>query len=273
MRVTPAHGDHAIVEVAFQVELDRPWSPEDLGNLERLAPSVRDELPACRRLEMQPPPQGIVWPGPAGPSLEFAAYRRNGSFEWRVLCAAATVTVNCSAYTRWQRVSDAVLRYLRGVFQHTEQRAVRALTLQYIDEFLIDSDGPIDWSQLFDLGCDLLPPAFPSRGAVWHLHQGWFTDLAAEVARTSSESGRLLERLHLDSGQRALLGADRPEHFVRIDHYQRLELVHPLETGALLHEPDPLRNAFDELHERNKTRLAALLCEDVKKRIGLHAGS
>lgn len=277
MRIEPAHGDHSIVEVVFQLELDSPLEPADLERLESLVPELRDDLPAYRRLEPGPvaDPSGVVfWGQPRSlAGVEFAAIRRNGAYEWRVQCLPQTITVNCLAYTRWKRVATAVRTYLGRISSVTSPRRIRAVTLQFIDEFTLVSDGErVDWELLFALDSPFLPRWFGSRGRIWHLHQGWLVDEPESPPGSADKplEGQLLERLHMDSLLRPLPGRPDGEHVVRIDHLQRAVCKQPVVTTEHSANGDTLFEMFEVLHRRNKDVLRRLLNETVQKRISLH---
>lgn len=280
MRIEPVHGDHSIDEVIFQLEFDEPWTPSDLQKLERLVPQLRNELPAFRRLEqpatVDPTALSSVSAPRAIVGVEFAALRRDGTYEWRFQCLFNTATVNCLSYTRWTKIANVARRYFGAAIAATGDRNIRAFLLQYIDRFLVlDANSRPEWSELFNFESMHLPRDFKERGAIWHLHQGWYLDLPGEVApgRTLDLKGKLLERLHLDSGRRSLPGTSDSEYFVRIDHFQRCELEEPIRAHVFLDDQNVVTRGFDTLHDINKYRLDVLLSTSAKQRIGLHDSS
>lgn len=271
MRIEPAHGDHSIVEVVFQLELDSPWQSGDLERLEGLVSELRDELPAYRRSEQGPglvsDPTGALLAGQPRflMGVEFAAFRRNGAYEWRVQCLAQTVTVNCLAYTRWKRVVATARAYFERILSSTSRRPIRAITLQFIDEFTLESDDErVAWGRLFALESRFLPRWFGSDGRIWHLHQGWLAGEHGGLlgSETRLPRGQLLEKLHMDSLLRSILGTSDREHVVRIDHLQRLTFEEPVLAPE---EPDTrtvslgsIFSDFEKLHRRNKDVFARL---------------
>jgi uncharacterized protein (TIGR04255 family) len=273
----PAHGDHAIVEVAFQLELDRAIDPTDVQNLLQLFSRLRDDLPAVRHFTQA---QASLPTSPSGPpvplggstvGLEFASFRRDGSFEWRLLCADRSLTVNCTVYTRWARVWSKARDHLEKALEALSgSKAVRlrAVVLEYVDEFLWrGTDRVPAFDELVDFGSELLPKNLTRARDLWHLHQGWFATPEELLGRVSElPAGRVLERLNLDSLARPALGY-ASEHVVRIHHLMRYEFFQIPSTD--LSENGSASRSFEALHNLNKRRLSELLTRQAQQRIGL----
>lgn len=287
MPFEPVHSDHAIVEVAFQIECDRPFADADIPALVALAREFRDDLPAFRQLPLQRagelglPPDAMAQLASGSVAVEFASLRRDASLEWRLLCADRVVTVNCAVYTRWARVWSAASRYFRRVFDATSisgPRAIRAVTLEYVDEFFWRAEGRSETQvpsldELVDFESELVPRDLSKRGAIWHLHQGWFdrSDGLGELAQLPLPTGRILERLNVDCGARSTLVEPQSIHFVRIHHMMRYELQGEPPPRADVSEGAPVTKSFEAMHALNKRRLSQLLSKPMQERIGLHA--
>lgn len=285
----PVHGDHAILEVVFQVTLDRPLLRPDIQALVARHPELSDDLPSVRVTEQVQPvvdaAGGDVFislpvPGqgpPSTPVLEFSAFRRDGNIEWRLQCAGPLVTVNCTAYTRWERVWGRAQRYLSLVLGHPldgEPRRVQRLLLQYIDLFTWQgARGDYRIGELVDLSSPLVPASLRDRGRIWHLHQGWFTP-PREIAPDMPDpvpAGRLLERFHVDSVEGMVVGQSTPNLSVRIDNLIRYDLETEEKAPALLEDRGAGAICFEVMHQLNKRRLGEFLTEAAAKGIGLRA--
>jgi len=286
----PIHGDHAILEVVFQIVLDRPLIRSEVEALAARHQEVIEELPSVRMVDQIQPIMdasgGDVFislpmtPGQgqsATPQLEFSAFRRDGNIEWRLQCAGPLVTVNCTAYTRWERVWGRAKRYLALVLGHAAEeksRHIRGILLQYNDLFIWEgnsNDYQID--QLINMNSDLVPPSLIARGAVWHLHQGWFQAPSALIAGSgpSVPAGRILERLHVDSVEGIVMGTSTPKLSVRIDHLLRYDLEAALDSSSLFADEGIGDACFESMHQLNKRRLIEFLNEPVLKEVRLHA--
>ena len=283
------HGDHAILEVVFQVTLDRPLLRPDIQALAARHPEVAEDLPSARIAEQLQPvvdaAGGDVFialpvPGqgpPLTPVLEFAAFRRDGNVEWRLQCAGPLVTVNCTAYTRWERVWGRAQRYLSYVLGHPldgEPRRVQRLLLQYIDLFTWQGDrGGYRIGDLIDLSSPLVPASLRDRGTIWHLHQGWFAD-PEELApglHVPVPASKVLERFHVDSVEGMVVGQSTPNLSVRIDNLIRYDLRTEERALALLKDGGAGAICFEVMHQLNKRRLREFLTETTAKGIGLRA--
>lgn len=287
MPFKPIHGDHAILEVVFQVTLDRPFLRPEIQALAAEHAMLAEELPSARVVEQFQPvvdatggevfvslPQVGQAPT-ATPILEFSAFRRDGNIEWRLQCAGPFVTVNCTTYTRWERVWGRACHYLSFALSKTgaEPRKVQHLLLQYIDLFTWRGarDG-YRASELLDLASPLFPASLEGRGPIWHLHQGWFSDPSTTPgASARSPAGRVLERFHLDSVEGMVAGQSESNPSVRIDNLIRYDLTTPVEVQGLFSGNGVGLTCFEVMHQLNKQRLREALSRAAAEEIGLGA--
>ena len=277
----PAHGDHAIVEVAFQLELDRAIDPTDVQNLLQLFSRLRDDLPAVRHFTQA---QASLPTSPSGPpvplggstvGLEFPSFRRDGSFEWRLLCFDRSLTVNCTVYTRWARVWSKARDHLEKALEALSgSKAVRlrAVVLEYVDEFLWrgTDDGPV-FEEVLEFRSEFIPRSLSKSRKYWHLHQGWFASPEELIGHASElPHGRILERLNVDSTERRDPGSTSvSECGLRIHHLMRYEFESSPLPAADLSENRSVSRCFEALHDLNKRRLSQLLTRQAQRRIGL----
>lgn len=286
----PIHGDHAILEVVFQIALDRPLVRSEIQALAARHQELAEDLPSSRISEQMHPitdaAGGAVFfslpmtPGDgqtSTPSLDFTAFRRDGNIEWRLQCAGPLITVNCTAYTRWERIWGRARRYLSFVLGHTGEensRRIQRFLLQYND-FFIWEGSPEEYriEKLINMASGLVPPSLADRGAVWHLHQGWFA--APSTLTPGSErpaaAGRILERLHVDSVEGMLVGTTAPKLSVRIDHLVQYNLETDIESSSMFDVGGIGDASFEIMHQLNKRRLVEFLNDPVLEEVGLRA--
>jgi hypothetical protein len=211
----------------------------------------------------------------ANPVLEFAAFRRDGVVEWRLQCAGPFVTVNCSAYTRWDSVWGRASKYLSFALNNAAEKPFRveSLLLQYIDLFFWSgAREDYDLGELLNLESPMFPPSMAGRGALWHLHQGWFvTPSPSPYGPGNLPSGRALERPHIDSFEAVRAGEPTPSLHVRIDDLIRYDLAAGLEGQGIFDDLGPGLACFESMHHLNKVRLAEFLTKGAAEEIGLSA--
>lgn len=286
----PIHGDHAILEVVFQIALDRPLMRSEIQALAARHQELAEDLPSARMAEQMHPVMDAaggdvfislpMMPGQGQsqtPSLEFTAFRRDGNIEWRLQCAGPLVTVNCTAYTRWERVWGRARRYLSfvlGLVSEEKPRRVQRFLLQYNDLFIWEG-GSEDYriDELVNMTSSLVPASLTDRGAVWHLHQGWFAAPSTLMpgSESSAAAGRILERLHVDSVEGMVMGTTAPKLSVRIDHLARYDLEADIESSTMFAEGGIGDACFESMHQLNKRRLIEFLNRPILEEVGLRA--
>lgn len=292
MSFQPYHSDHSIAEVVFEIILDRIITVSDVSALKAIhASEWISELPGVK----QPP--GPITMRPGGVSnrltisaqfsgdenlqpgqIEFASYKRDGATEWRMLIQGNTISLNCAAYTRWEKVWARARGYLLGALRTLAPRGgnVLAFALQYVDIFFWD--GPYDE---YDARQLIAPERVPSvvfgRGPQWHAHSGWFSDTAAKQSAAKTfplPRGRLLERMNIDAVLReGLIGispGDALQPVIKLDGFCRLDVVSPESFPSVATEPNALDTRFQFLHQASKELVVHYLTTAAAERVGLH---
>lgn len=202
----PINEDHAVQVVEFSLTLNRQVTEDDVRNIVRTHRSVVDDVPAV----------GGLASGDVG--IELSYRRPNGTSIWAVSLFDDVIQVECSRYTRW----DKVWTTARRLIAFTANACVMTVAetkfgrprLAVTDKFLpVTSDAQLQ--ELFQPG-PLLPESLFSRGRAWHCNQGWFEMLERD--------DRILHQLNL-AGKGELhfeLGAMEPKQrfVVSVEHVQ-----------------------------------------------------
>lgn len=190
----------------------------------------------------------------------FDSYKRDGSVDWRLQFRDNLCAVNCLTYTRWVDIGERTISLLRraaAVLQMSDN-PIRAVQLQYIDRFNADAGANYDLSQLLRKDSELLPPALWERGALWHVHEGWFTTSDLPLG-----ASRVLEVVNL-SGLQEGSGS----YFVQIDALHKAEFPSGREFVDAMSE-GLVDQTFENLHQKNKALVLSLLQESVAAQISL----
>jgi uncharacterized protein (TIGR04255 family) len=263
---TPLNEDHAIQAVAFVLSLDRPLQASTIEGVQRHHHLWREELPALQI------PQGVeIVVSPSGPtqrpisnSVLFSFLRPDGTPTWVLRFSEAEVVVECSRYTRFDRVWGAAYKYLTSAIEllrsHEPSQSVPSIALQVVDKFQAPAE-PYDLRKLFRPN-RFLPSVIFEQSPVWHNHAGWFQSVGGHNS---------LQRLNCDArreGKEEIPVMQRTV-FISITHTQQLRY----RTGKPINEPG-LPHSLDQgmrsMHGMNKLVMVELLDAAVRNRIGLN---
>ena len=268
MPFEPYHERHAIAEVTFALTSDAALTHEERSKAKDGHARWRDRLPRVAEDEVfalaigpeaAPPP-----PPPVAP-LSFERYRPDGEMDWRLRFDGPAIVVNCGTYTRWAGIWQATRRLFEEASDvlGNPERSLTSLTLQYTDVFFWRGEiERYDARLLLNDESEHVPAGIFDHGSVWHLHQGWFRQVAEPV------SGRLLERMHIDAFARD------GEHLVQFHSLAALTLGSAVGLGSVFRKPVPLIDRlFQCLHDSAKSSLGRYLTDEMTTRINLHASS
>lgn len=266
MPFEPRHQRHAIDQVAIAIHYERAFSRGELEDLAENHSQWLEYLPKMERDEviLVPinPPQGQI-PIPPRP-VKFQSFKRDGSIDWRLSARDNVIFVNCLDYNRWEQVWKTARKYLSFLAPFLlEKNQITQFALQYNDLFRWDgSISNIDFSQLLCKSSETIPNNIWNKGAVWHLHTGWFDSVE------KPNPGRVLIRTHIDAV------VEQGVSNTKIESVLRYELEQSLRASAILasHPVDPIDDIFSYLHSRHKQQFSSYLTPEMRNRINLHAG-
>nr|NWG26606.1 TIGR04255 family protein [Pseudorhodoplanes sp.] len=264
MPFQPLNSEHAIQAVTFTVALDGPVHTSAI-NLLRNRADLISELPAVQTPDVfELSPGAIPVPRRIG-GVQFSHLRPDGSPAWALRLFGAELVVECTRYTRWDRVWETAERYLQAGLQDVanasskSKRNVAVIALNYVDAFTADN-------QEYRLD-DLIKPsaliagkAFEA-GAVWHSHIGWFEK------RESGASAAWLNQLNLDARRSdPNPPGTSPKLRIEITHNQEYRF----NPAISINEAEAkLSSCMKEMHAQNKLILSMMLVDEMAKRIGL----
>lgn len=272
VKVTPIAGRNAIKTVAFGVEIGARLSSEVLREIGDKHPTVQNFLP--RRLETMATDVHIQTAVGAGSTLvprpeqvldsvQFQQFRPDGALAWSFAAQRQYLSVTCSDYSRWATVwktaADLFSRFVPCV---PENFPLAAVGLQYVDQFLIE--GNVEAFKLGDVfrkPNDFVAPRVFDLQGLWHSNHGAFEAAGVDGWQTLMNVNISL-----------IPGASTQQRVLQIQSLHRALPVHgEYLVGQLFGETDLLNNLMSFSHERNKSVMAGLLCEDMCNRVGLEA--
>ncbi|GGN51464.1 hypothetical protein GCM10011349_24040 [Novosphingobium indicum] len=199
-----------------------------------------------------------------GHGIEFSYLRPNGTPAWQLRFDGNTATIECTRYTRWERVWQMGQRHLLTLITAitesglADEAGIAAISLQYLDQF-VGEPAENDFGALFTKSA-YLPSAIFDFGDIWHTHSGWFDKMSA--------LGPILNNLNVDTN----FAADKSERPVvaGIMHLQQLRYEQKLSLNDFIGSQ---AGVFDDvmklLHDNNKSLIASLLVPEMASRIGI----
>ena len=277
----PANGKHAILEVHFILEMERPWFREDKTVIEQGYALWGEILP--RKLEAQqfvvqfgPQLQGEGIENPAAPMppLTYGAVERDGSREWELAFENQILRITCGKYSRWEQVWKVVrnLFQMVGRVLNNRETGIRAMELTYQDLFVWEGEqSEYDIRKLLTDEHGTIGSRILDHGPLWHCHHGWMQ------TQTEWEDEAYLERIHLDGNEglirqekklavmittTARLGHGGTKRLFTLQRgFNELQVVGEKREGAW--------GRFEWLHERNKEIFSKVLKDEMQRTISL----
>lgn len=268
MSFDPINDDHAVQSVTFSVLFDRPLDQRTIVHVQSSHDRWRPDLPAVQAPQIF----GIEIGAGGSPrqinghGVEFSYLRPDGTPAWQLRFEGQAIHVECTRYTRWERIWQVARGHLETALAVIEegsfeaQSNVIATTLQYVDRFST-SDVHYDLSLLLTHN-EYIPPRVFAQGDLWHAHQGWFD--------RSHDLGPLLNNLNLDARHEP--PDDQSRILITLLHLQQLRYAEHLSLTSYREQiSNQLDAVMQSLHEKNKALISSILSEDMKNRIGLSA--
>lgn len=263
MDFRPINSDHSIQSAAFTITLNG-MTPVAVVQSPKLRAELQAELPAVQvpeglELSMagsQAVPRRI-------PGIQFSHLRPDGTPAWALRVFGNELVVECTRYTRWQKVWEAARRYLSVplhlLTSEEKPRKVVSIGQNIIDVFVANQEKS-DVTQLLQTS-DLLASKVFSPSPSWHSHVGWFEP-------SEKEESIWLNQLNVDAVQRPETDGPNRLH-IQIGHNQEIRMKSPVSIPDL---EDQLNVLMETLHHQNKRILKSLLSPAMQEKIGLNLG-
>lgn len=253
----PLNEDHAIESVKFTLLFTRPLGPKSIIAVERSHHLWQDALPAKSRLEVDVELRGRAVKTPA---IMFGFLKPDASPVWSMQVGAHQIEVECSLYSRWQRVWETSRDHIRNVLQvlskAQDQLLVSAMHLAVKDVFVSD-DELVSTKELLRPSDKIPAYAFKVSGS-WSTSSTWLVDEDKEI-RTwhACEVDAAMEpedaRVEITHAQTRNTGVDLPIEGVSGDGFDKLDAM------------------MEAMHLSNKALVSELLQQDMSDRIGLRS--
>lgn len=267
MSFQPINDDHAVQSVAFFVHFDRPLDQRLIQQLHSNRERWLPDLPAVQLPQMF----GIeIGPGGAAPKqitgqgIEFSYLRPDGTPAWQLRVDSGSAVVECTRYTRWERVWQSARKYLLTALEvmsgpnYQPDLAISATALQYVDRF-VSLEADADYKSILSEG-PRLPASVFEFGDAWHSHTGWFDK--------SLDLGVVLNNLNVDA--RNDINLEGGPLMLDLLHLQQLRYNDRRNLSEFIASADEvLDKPMQDLHSHNKSLVRSLIVQEMQDRIGI----
>lgn len=259
MGFRPLNEDHAIASVKFSVVFSAGILPQSILAVEQNHDLWRDSLPARSVADVNIDSNGR---NANAPGVFFAFLRPDGSPSWSMTVAVNRIDIECSLYSRWERVWIAAREYFVKVIEILSSAQpnleIGAVELTVKDVFVASgTEYPLE--QLLNRSSKL-PEFIFAAGQAWHANSGWF-----EIEEGKQ---RTLHNLNCDAAPQQEVA------LINISHYQQLSTQSRINISA---KQADIQKSLDEtmntLHQSNKKLIIDLLKVEMGSRIGLGKAS
>jgi uncharacterized protein (TIGR04255 family) len=271
-RSKPIGASNAIDSVTFYVQLSRAFRSDEIGAVRAYASqNWTERLPKIEPLnevEFAFPANGESGRSTARESgVKLSKFNNSGKAEWAADINRDQIAIHCSSYSRWLEVwaeTESLLVALTNVLPGYDN-LVQSIGLRVVDRFARKFDGgEIAPDDVFDRDSGFLTQQAKQSGPQWHVHQGWFQEVAALAAlgQTSTLNVLNLTRVAMNG-----------ELSTTIEHVLQVQLAKSFTLPGLLGGDAPSigQRVFGAFHDANKTILRSLLTHNQLVAIGMES--
>jgi uncharacterized protein (TIGR04255 family) len=266
-RFNPIHEAHAIEQVLFMVQVERPLNDDELTKVRQAALKFKtnDELPAITELQGFTISIGGGSPAPIPNGFMLYKTWTDGTVEKELRVERNSVTFRTLHYTRWIDEWGQAKKYFESIIPlFSENNRITGISLNYIDKFVWP--GKIEEcnaNYLLRPNSNYLCPHIFNAQDLWHSHTGAFI-------RVDNRTKRLLN-VNAD-----FLDENQPDGSIR-----RIVVIATVLTDMLNQlgfEPFNLSGSnvmmeieakLNQLHIFSKEVFSNILNEEMSKRIAL----
>jgi uncharacterized protein (TIGR04255 family) len=268
MPFAPIHEDNAIERIIFVAISDTPLSRQAVER-SSLRKRLRQELPAASNAQLIEQTQnadGTVT-NHAFDGIEFSFVRPDATPIWTLRILGRQVIVECTRYTRWDKIWPRARGYIADALTLTLQAKKDAklisFQISYQDRFHPNSDE-IDYTTLLK-SSPFLSSFLKESGRMWHQHLGWFD---------SFEQTAVLNNLNIDvqsSNLEEWKTQGRGNISVSISHLQELKAASTDVEAFISSQSVNIDAVANRMRIRNKEIMESLLVEEMQGQISLYA--
>ncbi len=261
--VSPYSKKNAIKSAAFALEFKKEISEDILHTIKELYTEdanfvkdfPREELLQTVKVQMGSNIQEISTTELGGLSYLSPS---DSNFDWRLLIQGNSISITCSAYTRWDEVWGFSKQYYEKILPLLKDNKLSKIVLEYLDEFNVSNLSENKWlEELFKDDSPYMPQFVYKMKEPWHTHNGFISKKDNQQTINLINMNFLLNNV----GSATLL--------MQTQHASSLFV--PLTLNTEKSEIDTIETTMKVSHEFNKEMLREHLSQTMLDQIGLKA--
>ncbi len=253
---------NAIDSAVFMLKFNREFSFEENKAISGVAEVLKNDLPHANELKRFILNIGANAEKQSGEvetsGLSLQRFKPDGTPVWELTVVRDSIVATCRAYSSWTDEKEMAIKFIKVVLHLLEHsdNLINGVILQITDRFIETASGNYNIENVFNKGSPYLTRNSLTQGPFWHVFQGWF-DGPSDVIQ-----GQCLNVLNISTNVTR-------EYVSNIEHSVQYRMNELKETVSYSQNTGSLSSIFDELHEKNKTVIKELLCNEQLEAIGL----
>lgn len=185
-RFEPLHEAHAIEQVAFAFQVDRPLDDSLFSQICDESEKYKTDLPG--RVDMQGMMFAMGTSGPTASSVVGIAYRRTnpaGVIEAELRIERVSISFRTTVYTRWDSVWAQARKYFDELVpKYLKAARIAGISLNYLDRFVWrGAASSLKPDLLLRKESLYVAPHVYGESDMWHSHTGVFLRPDAQTKR------------------------------------------------------------------------------------------
>ncbi|MCK9454239.1 TIGR04255 family protein [Sulfurimonas sp.] len=188
--------------------------------------------------------------GLGGVLFEKSSSNPDKPFSWKVLINVDQILIQCLEYSRWHNIFEEFKNYIEKVFSLIGGNLlIRQMTLEYLDEFILNNPQSNWKKELFAEDCSYILPNIYSLEDFWHINHGYF------VTKAEFDSYKMLDTLNIN------YFADEQD---AMKQKIQVRTQHNLLLGVCQYNKDKFFTYLDEMHIHSKSIFDTIIREEVR---------
>jgi uncharacterized protein (TIGR04255 family) len=267
-RFEPIHEAHAIEQVAFVLQFDRPLNDAQISMAIKIAEGFKEDLPglsAIQELAFAISPMGAIPPNSIAGGAVFYRSKPDGSREKELLIERSSIAFKTSFYTQWDSIWGQARQYLSPVAKlYASHVRLLGISLNYSDKFIWHGDlAKCKPNMLLREQSKYLCSHIFDVTDLWHSHTGAFLQADSKTRRLLNLNIDILNESNIVAGDKRIIAITSVlTDFLNQPGYEASNV-----QGDDVFEL--IDSHMESMHVFGKKILAEILTDEMAKRIAL----